>query len=88
MNPTGLNNLLWFLSWSKAKFVFVQEHKVLEEDLADASQRVRRLGFKSVWAAANRTEKGPASGGVAIIVRADEDFWAEMESPYTKWILK
>ncbi len=50
--------------------VFLQEHRVVEEGIEHASQWAAKRGWKSIWSAAKPCQqKGPASGGVAILVR-------------------
>ena len=61
-----------WLEQVQAKIVCIQEHRLTKSKLADASQWAIARGWKSCWTAAIPSELGgPASGGVAILVKKD-----------------
>ena len=61
------------LLYTQADVVLAQEHRLLEEDIADKSAQILGLGWKAIWAPAAATsdsgDKRSTSGGVAIFAR-------------------
>ena len=74
-NTSGWKPLKERLRTTKAAVVCAQEHHSLPEEIAERSQKARKLGWKSFWSPAVRktdddgTESTKASAGVAIFIR-------------------
>ncbi len=69
VNSTGWGPLRRRLEESQAHIVLAQEHWILPDQLASASDWTRRHGWEGVWAPAAVGPGGGASGGVAILGR-------------------
>ena len=53
----------------EADVIFIQEHRRRAKDIATWRTAARHKGWHGVWSYADTTDKGAASGGVAILVR-------------------
>ncbi len=71
VNSTGRGPLRRRLLHTDAHVVMAQETWVLPDQLAKASSWARRKGWQSLWAPAAVGPGGGASGGVAILARAE-----------------
>ena len=81
-NVTGIGGLWRMLSETSALIVLCQEHKALAEDIPEASRKAARLGWRSFWTPAARTEKQGKTSGVAILGRMHLDMWAPTSQPH------
>ncbi len=69
VNPTGWKGLKRRIQRSSADVLLVSETWIGEEAIARASQWAARRGWKSLWAPADRTDKGGVSSGTAVLAR-------------------
>ncbi len=69
VNATGWRPLAKHLRTTEAHIMFAQEHRLLADEVADASAWARRHGWRSVWTAAIHGPSGGASAGTAVFAR-------------------
>ena len=74
-NVTGREGLYRLIDSTGADVLLVQEHKFLQAEISVAREKVFRMGWRSVWAAAESTEAGSRSGGVCILARRAMGLW-------------
>ena len=60
----------------EADVIFIQEHRRRAKDIATWRTAARHKGWHGVWSYADTTDKGAASGGVAILVRLGRPIFA------------
>ena len=66
-NTTGIGNLFKVLEHAKrASVILVQETKVAEHDTLKVRERLKKLGWYSVWSPSAVSQLGGKSAGVAI----------------------
>ena len=96
-NSTSWSAAKAFLETTGAHVVCLQEHRLPQEEVAEASAWAIRAGWKSVWSAAVQGEafernRNATSGGVALFCRkwlgmtaADQDDKRRKDWPFELW---
>ncbi len=70
VNITSWRSVLKFLSTTEADVLLIQEHKLGEEQADEAAEWLRKRGWNSLFAPAEKGPNGGWSAGVAVLARA------------------